>query len=323
MSFGLLLNNVSTLQHGKVYRRTCKLMGNMFSFSIIHEDDDWATHCIDLAVDEIKRIESLLTTFKDDSQTNKINVAAGKYPVKVDKEVFDLIRRSLKISELTQGAFDISYGSSDKKLWNFDRTMTTLPDPAIARKMVRLINYKNIELDETNSTVFLKNEGMRIGFGGIGKGYAADRGKQLLQDIGIANGVVNASGDLTAWGNQLNGRPWTIGIADPDTKMPFSSVPISDVAIATSGNYEKYILINGKRYSHTIDPKTGYPVTGTKSVTIISPMAELSDALATPVMVMGIHAGMDMINQMNGVACIAIDDNNKIFTSNNITLRHN
>lgn len=294
----------------------------MFSFSIIHEDEDWASHCINRAIDEIKRIESLLTTFKDDSQTNQVNLAAGIHPVKVDKEVFDLIRRSSKISKLTQGAFDITYGSIDKRLWNFDETMTALPDPTIAKKMVRLINYQNIELDEINSTVFLKKGGMRIGFGAIGKGYAADRGRKVLQELGISNGVVNASGDLAAWGNQLNGNPWTIGIADPDTKMPFSSIPITDMAIATSGNYEKYIIINGKRYSHTIDPKTGFPVTGIKSVSIISPMAELSDALATPVMVMGINAGLAMVNQVKGVACIAIDDNNNIFTSNNITLRH-
>jgi FAD:protein FMN transferase len=315
-----MANDVSTTEQ-MVYKRTCKLMGNMFSFSIIHEDESWASHCIDLAVGEVKRIESLLTTFRDDSETNQINRAAGVRPVKVDKEVFDLIRRSSKISELTQGAFDITYGSIDKRLWNFDRTMTSLPDPAIAKKMIRLIDYHNIELDENHSTIFLKNKGMRIGFGGIGKGYAADRGKQVLQDLGISNGVVNASGDLAVWGNQLNGSPWTIGIADPDTKMPFSSLPITDMAIATSGNYEKYILVNGKRYSHTIDPKTGFPVTGIKSVSIISPMAELSDALATPVMVMGINAGLDMINQVKGVACIAIDDNNNIFTSNNITLR--
>lgn len=295
----------------------------MFSFSIVHEDEGWASHCIDLAVSEIKRIEALLTTFKDDSQTNEINRKAGIDSVQVDKEVFDLISRSLKISELTQGAFDITYGSIDKKLWNFDQTMTSLPDPNVARKMVRLVNFRNIELDTNQFTVFLKNKGMRIGFGGIGKGYAADRGKQILQDLGVTNGVVNASGDLTAWGNQVDGRAWTIGIADPDTKIPFSSVPITDMAIATSGNYEKYILINGKRYAHTIDPKTGLPVTGIKSVSIISPTAELSDALATPVMVMGITAGIDMINQVKGVACIAIDDNNKIFTSNNIKLRHN
>jgi FAD:protein FMN transferase len=305
-----------------VYKRTCKLMGNMFSFSIVHDDEGWASHCVDLAVDEIKRIEALLTTFNDDSQTNQINLGAGVNPVQVDKEVIDLISRSIKISDLTQGAFDITYGSIDKKLWNFDQTMTSLPDPELAKKMVRLIDYRNVELDEKRSTVFLKNKGMRIGFGGIGKGYAADRGKQLLQSLGIANGVVNASGDLAAWGTQINGKAWTIGIADPETRMPFSSIPISDMAIATSGNYEKYIRVNGKRYSHTIDPKTGLPVSGIKSVSIISPMAELSDALATPVMVMGIKAGIDLINQVRGVACIAIDDNNKLFTSNNITLRH-
>jgi FAD:protein FMN transferase len=296
-------------------------MGNMFSFSIIHEDEGWSSHCIDRAIDEIKRIELLFTTFKDDSQTNQINRAAGINAVTVDREVFDLISRSIKISELTQGAFDITYGSIDKRLWNFDQTMTSLPDRDVAKKMVRLINYKNIELDEGKCSVFLKHKGMRIGFGGIGKGYAADRGKQILKDLGIANGVVNASGDLAAWGHQVNGEPWTIGIADPNTKTLFSSIPISDMAIATSGNYEKYILVNGKRYSHTIDPKTGLPVTGIKSVSIISPMAELSDALATPVMVMGIRTGLDMINQLKGVACIAIDDSNKIFTSKNITLR--
>ncbi len=295
-------------------------MGNIFSFSIVHEDEEWAKHCINTAVTEIKRIETLLTTFSPDSQTNQINEQAGIHPVKADKEVFDLIQRSIRISQLTQGAFDITYGSIDKRLWNFDQTMTSLPDPEVAKKMVRLIDYRNIELNESDCTVFLKNKGMRIGFGGIGKGYAADRGKKVLIEMGIKNGVVNASGDLVVWGTQANGGPWTIGIADPDTKMPFSSFPLREMAIATSGNYEKFTVIDGKRYSHTINPKTGYPVTGIKSVSIISPMAELSDALATPVTVMGVHAGLHMINQIRGVACIIIDDRNRIFTSNNITL---
>jgi len=293
----------------------------MFSFSIVAADCQWADHCIDLAIEEIKRIEALLTTFKDDSQTNKINRAAGLQPVVVDREVFNLIQRSIKISELTQGAFDLSYGSIDKTLWNFDQTMTSLPDPLLAKKMVRLINYRNIILDSSSCSVFLKHKGMRIGFGGIGKGYAADRGKEILIDLGVKSGVVNASGDLTVWGSQIDGKPWTIGIADPDTRIPFSSISLKGMAIATSGNYEKFVTINGKRYSHTIDPKTGFPVSGIKSVSIISPMAELSDALATPVTVMGLKAGIDMINQMKGVACVAIDDNNKMFTSNNISIQ--
>lgn len=293
-------------------------MGNMFTILVTADDSAWAQRCIDLAIDEIRRIETLLTTFREDSQTNAINRAAGVAPVEVDREVFDLIERSIRISDLSQGAFDITYGSIDKKLWNFDPSMTRLPDAETARKAVRLINYRNVVLDPAHSSVFLKHKGMRIGFGGIGKGYAADRAKKVLVDLGISNGVVNAAGDLTAWGMQADGKPWTIGIADPDTKVPFSSLALQDMSIATSGNYEKYVVIDGKRYSHTIDPKTGLPVTGIKSVSIISPVAELSDALATPVMVMGARAGLNMINQMKGVGCIVIDDDNRIFTSKNI-----
>jgi thiamine biosynthesis lipoprotein len=315
-----MANNVLLAAQETMHRRTCKLMGNIFSMAVVAEDVAWAGHCMDLAVQEISRIESLLTTFRDESQTQAINQQAGIRPVRVDREVFDLIVRSIRISELTQGAFDITYGSVDKRLWNFDRSMTSLPDPAIARQAVRLINYQNIILDEANSTVFLKHAGMRIGFGGIGKGYAADRAKQLLVSLGVRSGVVNAAGDLTVWGKQAGGKPWTVGIADPDTKVPFSSLTLTDSAIATSGNYEKYVVIDGKRYSHTIDPNTGLPVRGIKSVSVISPMAELSDALATPVTVMGRRAGLNMINQMKGVACIIIDDDNQLFTSKNISL---
>lgn len=199
--------------------------------------------------------------------------------------------------------------------------MTTLPDRAIARQMVRLINYRNILLNEKESTVFLKEKGMRIGFGGIGKGYAAEMAKKLLIQKGVTNGIVNASGDLTTWGIQPNGQPWTIGIADPNAKnQPFSYLNISDIAIATSGNYEKYAIVNGKKYSHTIDPKTGLPVSGIKSVTILSPNAEIADAMATPVMVMGVKVGLDLINQMQGMACIIIDDDDRVFTSKNIKI---
>src|SRR6185312_2118884 len=145
--------------------------------TVVSGDEDWANDHIDKAIEEIRRIEKLLTTFSDDSQTNLINANAGIKAVKVDKEVFDLIHRSKKISELTQGAFDITYGSVDKRLWNFDTTMTSLPDAETAKKMVRLIDYRNILLDREQGTVFLKHTGMRIGFGGIGKGYAADRAR--------------------------------------------------------------------------------------------------------------------------------------------------
>ncbi len=311
---------MTTLEE-RVFSRGLKLMGNQFGFSVVAMDEEWAEARISEAVAEVRRIEQLLTTFGDDSQTNRINAMAGIEPVKVDREVFDLIERSLRISRLTQGAFDITYGSIDKSLWNFDRNMTSLPDETVARSMVRLINYRNVILDREAGTVFLKDKGMRIGFGGIGKGYAADQARQVMKNAGVKSGVVNAAGDLTVWGTQPNGDAWTIGIADPDKKdLPLASLKLSETSVATSGNYEKFAVINGKKYSHTIDPKTGYPVHGIKSVTIICANAEIADAMATPVMVMGIKAGIDLINQLKGLACIVVDDRDEIYTSKNINL---
>jgi thiamine biosynthesis lipoprotein len=199
--------------------------------------------------------------------------------------------------------------------------MTSLPDRLTAQKMVRLINYKNIILDQTNKTVFLKEKGMRIGFGGIGKGYAAEMAKAIMIKNGVTCGIVNASGDLAAWGHQPDGKPWTIGIVHPDlASQPFSYMNVTDGAVATSGNYEKFVIIGGKKYSHTIDPKTGLPVTGIKSVTIISPNAEICDALATPVTILGIKHGIELINQLKGVECVIIDDHNKLYKSKNIHL---
>ena len=305
-----------------IYKNVVKLMGNRFEISVVADDKEYAEQCIASAVAEIQRIEKLLTTFDEKSQTNFINKNAGIVPVKVDQEMFDLIQRSKKISTITQGSFDITYGSIDKSLWNFDGTMTALPDPQTAKALVRLINYKNVILDEDRCTVLLKEKGMRIGFGGIGKGYAAEKAKQVLLKKGIESGIVNAAGDLTAWGTQPDGRAWTIGIADPNSaRNTFSYLEITNTSIATSGNYEKFVMIEGKKYSHTIDPKTGLPVRGIKSVTIISPNAELADAMATPVMIMGTKVGLDMINQIRGLACIIVDDNDNIHTSKNINLK--
>src|SRR5665647_2871302 len=301
------------------FKRTMKLMGNSFEITVVASDKYWADECIDDAVNEIKRIEKLLTTFDDNSQTNQINKEAGISAVKVDKEVFDLIKRSIKISTITDGAFDITYGSIDKRLWNFDKSMTALPDEATAKSMVKLINYHNVILNEDDCSVMLKEKGMRIGFGGIGKGYAAEMAKALLKKEGVKSGIVNASGDLATWGLQANNKPWTIGIASPDNAhLPFSYMNVTDLAVATSGNYEKYVHINGKKYSHTINPKTGLPVTGIKSVTIITLNAEIADAMTTPVMIMGIKAGMDLINQMKDIEAIVIDDNNTVYSSANI-----
>ncbi len=305
----------------QAHTKVLRLMGNRFAITAVAGDEALANSAIEKAVAEIKRIEQLLTTFNNSSQTNCINQNAGISPVNVDEEVFRLVQHSIKLSHLTQGAFDITYGSVDKDFWNFNKGMKKLPDAVAAKQTVKLVNFRNIILDEKDFTVFLKEKGMRIGFGGIGKGYAADRAKLILQQNGIESGVVNAAGDLITWGFQPGGKPWTIGIADPGMAgHAFSSLNITNAAIATSGNYEKFVVINGIRYSHTINPKTGMPVSGIRSVTVIGPTAEVADAMATPVMVMGVKVGLNLINQVNGIECIIVDDNNKIFTSSNITI---
>lgn len=299
-----------------------KLMGNMFTFSMVTAGEAVFKELVAAAVAEVKRIEKILTTYSETSETAQINAQAGIAAVGVSDETFDLIQRSLFLSEITQGAFDITYGGIDKSLWNFDRTMTSLPSPEKALQSVHLVNYRNVILNESEKTVFLKEKGMRIGFGGIGKGFAAEKVKTVLQQAGVNDGIVNASGDLCAWGTQPNGNPWTVGIAHPDLRdAPFSYLSISNRAIATSGTYEKFITINGKRYSHTINPKTGLPVQGIKSVTIIAPNAELADALATPVSVMGIKSGLYLIEQIPEVHAIVIDDQNNLFKTSQIQLK--
>ena len=305
----------------KPFSQSLKLMGNNFTITVVASDNGSTQNHIEAAVAEIRRIEKLFTTFSSDSQTSLINANAGIEPVTVSNEVYGLIERSIAISKITQGAFDITYGSIDKSLWNFDKKMTKLPSKEDALKMVHLINYNNIILDPVTTSVFLKEKGMRIGFGGIGKGYAAEMAKAVLLQKGVTSGIINASGDLTAWGQQPDGRPWRIGISNPDKPQDiFSYLDISGKAVATSGNYEKYIMIGGKKYSHTIDPKTGLPISGIKSVTVISANAEFADAMATPIAVMGIKAGIYLIDQIPDLHCIIIDDNNAIYTSKNINL---
>ncbi|WP_366788983.1 FAD:protein FMN transferase, partial [uncultured Flavobacterium sp.] len=300
----------------KEFSQSLRLMGNNFTITVVAATQAEAERYIDMAIGEIRRIEALLTTFSEHSKTSLINRNAGLNPVHVDNEVIELIERSKGISHITQGAFDISYGSIDRSLWNFDKTMESLPSPEQARRMVHLIDYRNIIVDARSGTVFLKNEGMRIGFGGIGKGYAAECARKILVDNGVRSGIINASGDLTAWGTQPSGMPWRVGISNPDHPEDiFSYVDVSGKAVATSGNYEKYVIIGGKKYSHTIDPKTGLPISGIKSVTVISGNAEFADAMATPIAVMGIKAGLYLINQIPDLHCIIIDDDNKLYTS--------
>ncbi|MDR5592046.1 FAD:protein FMN transferase [Christiangramia sp. SM2212] len=310
----------SQISAQNIYKRTLKLMGSRFEVTVVAKDSLDANRSIDLAIQEITRIEKLISSWDPDSQTSEINNHAGLRPVNVDKELFDLIERCLKISEVTDGAFDISYASMDR-IWKFDGSMKNMPSEDEIKNSVEKVGYKNIQLDKENSTVFLKKAGMKIGFGGIGKGYAADKAKSLLISKGVTAGIINASGDMNTWGKQPNGQEWKVAITNPYNKdKAFAVLPINDSAVVTSGDYEKFVTFNNVRYAHIIDPRTGYPSTGIISVTVFAPKAELADALATSVFVMGIEAGVNRIEQLPGIECIIIDVNGKVHTTGNIKI---
>lgn len=317
ISCALIISCLS-VQAVEAFTRTLKLMGSRFEITVVASSETEGNQFIELAIDEIRRIENLISSWSPDSQTSDINQSAGVKPVKTDPELFKLIERSIRLSEITDGAFDISFAAMDK-IWKFDGTMTQLPDSQQVRQSVSKVNYKNIILNHQDGTVFLKLPGMKIGFGAIGKGYAADMAKTLLINKGVVAGMINASGDLNCWGKKPDGSPWLVGITNPlNREHIFSWFPVENGAVVTSGNYEKYVNFNGIRYTHIIDPRTGYPSSGLASVTIFAPKAELADALATSIFVMGKDTGMDFINQLTGIECVIVDDQGEIFYSMNI-----
>ncbi|MDP8204955.1 MAG: FAD:protein FMN transferase [Candidatus Tenebribacter mawsonii] len=306
----------------KVFHRKLKLMGSRFDITVSAITQEEADVYIDMAVEEISRIEKLISSWDKTSQTSAINQKAGIELVKTDTELFDLIKRSLAISELTDGAFDISYASMDR-IWKFDGSMKEFPTEEEIRSSVAKVNYQNIILDEKEHTVFLKLKGMKIGFGGIGKGYAADKAKELLISEGVVAGIINASGDMNTWGKQPNGEDWTIAITNPLNKdKEYALLPILNGAVVTSGDYEKFVIFNDKKYSHIIDPRTGYPASGIISVTVFAASAELADALATSIFVMGTDVGLDRINQLPNIDCIIIDETGNIHKSKNIRIKN-
>ncbi len=297
-------------------------MGTRFELAAVSNDEQKALEAIAAGIKEIQRIEALISEWQPTSQTSAINRNAGIKPVVVDQELFDLISRSNRVSEITGGAFDISFAAIDK-VWHFDGSMNKLPSPEEVAASVSKIGYKNIILNPADHSVFLKKPGMKIGFGAIGKGYAANRARDVMREMGITGGVVNAAGDLVTWGKQADGQSWYVGISDPEEKdKVFSWLTADNLAVITSGNYQKYAEINGKRYSHIIDPRTGYPASGLKSVTIVCANAELADALATAVSVLGKEEGLYLINQLKGVECLLITDDNELVTSDDLHLHY-
>jgi thiamine biosynthesis lipoprotein len=319
--FICMIGATVTCQAQKSYKRTLKLMGCRFDITVVAGNEATANKYLDTAIAEISRIEKLISSWCSTSQTSQINRNAGIRPVKVDAELFRLIERSIGISKLTDGAFDISYAVIDQ-LWKFDGSMTDLPSEQDVKASLQKVGYQNIVLDRAKGTVFLKLGGMKIGFGAIGKGYAADQAKSLLIALGVSSGIINASGDINVWGNHPDGTQWKVAITNPlDKSRSYGLLPISEGAVVTSGNYEKFVEFDGKRFTHIIDPRTGMPTSGIVSVTVFAPKAELADALATALFVMGETVGLNIINQMAKVESVIIDEYGRVFTSNNISIK--
>jgi thiamine biosynthesis lipoprotein len=311
------LTAFSQITHKKKYA----LLGSPFEITVVAKDTVEGNFYINSAVNEVKRIENLISDWIPTTQISQVNQNAGIVPIKVNNEVFELVERALKISKLTDGAFDISYASMDK-IWKFDGSMKEMPTPEAIKKSVERIGYEKIILDTKNKTIFLKDAGMKLGLGGIGQGYIADKVKEVLQAKGCAAGIVNVSGDINTWGSQIDGKPWTVGIVNPVNKNKvFATFPLIDSAVETSGSYEKYVTFNNIRYSHIIDPRSGYPATGIVSVSVFAKQTEIADALATGVFVLGVEVGLNLINQLKGIECIIVDDKGKIFTSKGIDIK--
>jgi FAD:protein FMN transferase len=304
-----------------VHKRKLSMLGSPFEITVVAKDTAQGNFYIDKAIAEVKRIENLISDWIPTTQISEVNKNAGIKPVKVDDEVFQLVTRANKISKLTNGAFDISYASMDK-IWKFDGSMKEMPTKEAIKSSVEKIGYEKIIMNDSSKTIFLEQKGMKLGLGGIGQGYIADKVKALLQKEGCQSGIVNVSGDINTWGKQIDGKPWTIGIVNPMNKNKvFATFPLEDNAVETSGSYEKFVMFNGIRYSHIIDPRTGYPATGIVSVSVFAKQTEIADALATGIFVLGIDVGLDLVNQLKGIECIIVDDKGKIHTSKGIDIQ--
>ncbi len=320
--FGILTMAMSYGQNKKyvTVKRSVSLMGAPFELTVVAQSEEIGYINLEEAIAEVRRIEKLISSWDQDSETSEINRNAGLKPVKVSYELYKLIERSKKISEITEGAFDITVAAMEDT-WKYDGSMTAFPTPEQISEAVSKVGYDKIVLNRADNTVFLKQEGMRIGFGAIGKGYAADKVKELLVSKQVPAGMINASGDITTWGTKATGEKWLIGVHRPrGNGRIFTWLPLIESSVSVTSNLDRYLTFNGKKYSQFIDPISGYPATGINKVTLLAQSAEFCDALATAVFVLGKERGMFLVNQLGDTEVIILDAFNQMWTSNGIIL---
>ncbi len=291
------------------------LMGTQVIVKAVGGNREQLQTAITAAFDEVSRLERLMSNFMPDTELSRINQQAGKSPVVISRELLGVIKRSLFFSELSHGAFDISFASVGK-LWDFRKGV--IPAPESINAQLPFVNYRKIQIDDERSTVFLPSREMEIGLGGIGKGYAMDRAMAVLSERGIQNAMVMAGGDTVIKGKNGNDL-WRVGLRDPDKANGILAVlPLEDQAISTSGDYERFFINDGVRYHHILDTRTGYPAMLCRSVTILAQDATTSDALTKPVFILGPEQGLALIEQMEDVEAIIIDRNGTMYLSSGL-----
>lgn len=271
----------------------------------------------DAAIAEIRRVEAIMTTWRPDSEISKINAAAGKSAVEVSDETLHVVKESIHTSEISGGTFDITFQSLHG-LWKFDEDLDPHP-PADKDIKARLafVGFKNIVVDDAKKTVMLTKDKTKIGLGGIAKGYAVDRAVAVLEKAGLTSFFVQAGGDLFARGKKADGTDWQAGIRDPrgDETKWFAKLPLSDHAFSTAGDYERSYIVQGKRFHHIIDPRTGYPATACRSVTIWAPTALVADEIDDAVFILGPQKGLQLVESLEGVGAVVVDAKNNVWVS--------
>jgi thiamine biosynthesis lipoprotein len=280
-------------------------MGSSLEIEVFGPDQALCERAVQAARDEIDRLDRMMTDWKPESPLMDVNRAAGIAPVKVPPELFFIVERSVRMSELTGGTFDITFAGAGK-LWNWRAPEPKVPDPGTVKASLANVGWKNIVLEAKERTIFLRRPGVKIGLGGIGPGYAADLAMGKIRDLGIRDACVNMSGDLFVSGRK-DGAPWNVAITHPRRKGEnLMILPVSNAAVSTSGDYERYFMKDGKRYCHIIDPRTGYPADRCQSVTIIAPSTAFADALAKGVFILGPEEGMALAERCEGVEAVVV-----------------
>jgi thiamine biosynthesis lipoprotein len=284
------------------------IMGTRIVVELWAEDAVSATKAIDAVIDEMERIDREMSTYKTTSEISRVNSDAGKKPMRISAELFGLLKTSLEYSELTDGAFDITYASVGFMYDFRARKKPSEQDIAIA---LPAVNYKHVVLNDKERTVFFSKPGVRIDLGGIAKGYAVDRGIEILQLYGVKQALVTAGGDSRIIGDR-SGKPWIVGIRHPDDKNKvIAKIPLTDTAMSTSGDYERYFDDNGVRYHHILDPRTGRSASLVRSATILAPTATRSDGLSKVAFVLGAEAALNLYNRLPDVDAIIVTPDGK------------